>query len=373
MTTLRFDDVSKLFRQRHEHARDSDLWAVKDVSFECNDGEVIGLVGRNGCGKSTILKLAAKVTSPTQGSVFCVPEIAPMLELGAGFHPDLTGRDNIKLNGSLLGMGRHMSASLIDEIVAFAEVEQHVDTPVKHYSSGMSARLGFAVAVHSPARLLLVDEVLSVGDKLFQQKCLTRMKYLRSQGTTIVLVSHDDWWIRNFCTRALVVDAGRVIADTNPEDALRAYDLRLYAPGKDRKDGLAIALVELLDFENVRRLSMTGSTIRVRITYTTSAGARADGSPRFQLVLHVRREDGVYSATVISPIPVENPSGRVTLDLGDLYLVGGRYVMEVSIEDAVTLEPLVTQLSEPFYIEGSFDPKRGYEGVVKPSRKWQFE
>jgi lipopolysaccharide transport system ATP-binding protein len=366
-TTLRFDHVSKMYRQRHEHARDSDFWAVADANFECREGEVLGLVGRNGCGKSTMLKLAAKVTSPTKGSVFCVPEIAPMLELGAGFHPDLSGRDNIKLNGSLLGMGRHLSKSLIDEIVAFAEVEQAVDTPIKHYSSGMSARLGFAVAVHSPARLLLVDEVLSVGDKLFQQKCLTRMKYLRDRGTTIMLVSHDDWWIRHFCTRALVVDAGRIIADTNPEDALRAYDLRLYAAQIERKDGLAISSVDVLNPENNSKIHIDGSTMRVTIAYQTPPGAG-----EWQLVAHIRREDGVYSATIVSPQLAEHPAGTVELFLQDLYLVGGRYVLEVSIEDAQTLEPRVTQLSEPFDIDGTFDPRRGYEGVVRPRRDWRF-
>jgi ABC-type polysaccharide/polyol phosphate transport system ATPase subunit len=365
-TTLRFDHVSKLFRQRHEHARDSDLWAVSDVSFECNEGEVIGLVGRNGCGKSTILKLAAKVTSPTKGTVFCVPEIAPMLELGAGFHPDLSGRDNIKLNGSLLGMGRHLSKSLIDEIVAFAEVEQHVDTPVKHYSSGMSARLGFAVAVHSPAKLLLVDEVLSVGDKLFQQKCLGRMKFLRERGTTIVLVSHDDWWIRNFCTRALVVNAGQVIADTNPEDALRAYDLQLYKGLEERKDGLSVARVEVLDENDQPKSWMNGSTMRVRITYD------APIPERHNLIAHVRREDGVYAATVIAPVPHDLPSGVAEVDLADLYLVGGRYLIEASIEDTRSLQPLVSQVSEPFFVEGPFDERRGYEGIARPRREWRF-
>jgi ABC-type polysaccharide/polyol phosphate transport system ATPase subunit len=227
MTTLRFDHVSKVFRQRHSHAPDGNLQALRDVDFECEEGEVLGLIGRNGCGKSTLLKLAAGVTSPTSGKVTCVKPVAPMLELGAGFHPDLTGRDNVRLNACLLGLGWRISPSLFDEIVAFAELEQHVDTPVKHYSSGMYTRLGFAVAVHSPARLLLVDEVLSVGDRLFQEKCFARMQYLRDRGTTIVLVSHDNWWIRNFCGRALVIDEGRVVADAKPDEALQAYDCQL--------------------------------------------------------------------------------------------------------------------------------------------------
>jgi len=368
MTTLRFDHVSKLFRQRHEHSHDTDLWAVSDADFECREGEVLGLVGRNGCGKSTILKLAAKVTSPTKGSIFRVPEIAPMLELGAGFHPDLTGRDNIKLNGSLLGMGRHLSASLIDEIVAFAEVEQHVDMPVKHYSSGMLARLGFAVAVHSPARLLLVDEVLSVGDKLFKQKCLARMKHLRDRGTTIVLVSHEDWWIRSFCTRALLIDEGRIIADTSPEDALRIYDLRLSVVPKKRVEGFGIASIEVLDRENQPLGSMQGSTLRVRIHYETPPAAE----PRWQLAAYLRREDGVYPAMAVAAVPPDKPEGVAILDLANLHLVAATYVIGVSIEDAATVEPVWSQLSEPFSVWGSFDSRRGFAGVVKPQQEWLF-
>jgi lipopolysaccharide transport system ATP-binding protein len=368
MTTLYFNHVSKLYRQRHRHAHDTDLWAVSDIDFECKEGEVLGLVGRNGCGKSTVMKLAAHVTSPTKGRIYCVPEIAPMLELGAGFHPDLTGRDNIKLNGSLLGMGRHLRPSLIDEIVAFAEVEQHVDTPVKHYSSGMLARLGFAVAVHSPARLLLVDEVLSVGDRLFQEKCLGRMKYLRARGTTFVLVSHDDDWIRNFCTRVMLMDAGRVIADTSPEVALRAYGLLLQNSRKRRSDGLCIGLIEVLDQENHPATSMSGSTLRVRVHYETTP---APGTP-WQLAVKLRREDGVCIATLVATVPPDKPAGVALLDLANLHLAVASYMIEASIEDAFTLESEVTGLSEAFTVPGPFDSRRGFTGVVTLQHEWHF-
>jgi lipopolysaccharide transport system ATP-binding protein len=368
VTTLRFHHVSKLYRQRHEHAHDTDLWALADIDFECREGEVLGVVGRNGCGKSTILKLAAKVTSPTSGHIDCIPEVAPMLELGAGFHPDLTGRDNIKLNGSLLGMGRHLSASLIDEIVAFAEVEQHVDTPVKHYSSGMLARLGFAVAVHSPARLLLVDEVLSVGDKLFQQKCLARMKYLRDRGTTIVLVSHEDWWIRSFCTRALLLDRGRIVTDSTPEDALRTYDLRLSSAPKKAVEGFALTLVEVLDQEDHPQTRMQGPALRVRIHYRTPPAAEEN----WRLVVYVRREDDVRPAMAVAPIPPDKPTGVALLDLENLHLVPGWYVIEASIEDAATVDPVITELSPSFHVPGVFDARRGFEGVVRAQQQWRF-
>lgn len=367
MDMIRFENVSKKFRQRHADAPDDDLWAVRDVSFRCEEGEVLGLIGRNGCGKSTLLKIGAGVTAPTSGVVTTVKPIAPMLELGAGFHPDLTGRDNIRLNGSLLGMGHRMSAQLIDEIVAFAEIEQHIDTPVKHYSSGMIARLGFAVAIHSPARLLLVDEVLSVGDKLFRQKCFTRMKELRESGTTIVLVSHDDWWIRHFCTRALVLESGRVIADTSPHEALRAYDLRLYRTLGTGLDGITIEKVEVFDPERRPIGILHGTSVRVRITYD----ARAALQP-WLLVARVRREDGVYCS--LGWTTGTGPSTGVALvDMHDLHLVSGRYTVEASIEDAETFSPLVTQVSDQFHVDEPFDPLRGYAGIIRLQHKWTYE
>jgi ABC-type polysaccharide/polyol phosphate transport system ATPase subunit len=370
MEQLIFESVSKKYRQRHEDGADGDLWAVNDVSFSCGEGEVLGLVGRNGCGKSTTLKLAAGVTTPTSGKVMTRKPIAPMLELGAGFHPDLTGRDNIRLNGSLLGMGRKLTKSQFDEIVAFAELEQHIDTPVKHYSSGMSARLGFAIAVHSTARLLLVDEVLSVGDKLFQQKCLARMMQLREEGTTIVLVSHDDAWIRNFCTRALLFDGGCLLADTTPDDALRQYDLRLYRSEGENQNGVIIEKVEVFapapdgGMEEVGELN--GTSIQVRIQYD-ARGAKTD----WVLVARVRRTDGIYPAMSIAP---ELPGhGTAVLNIDDLKLVVGRYLMEISMEDAVSHTVLATQISESFFVPGPFDAKRGFHGIVKIETAWQHD
>ena len=370
MIPIRFDGVSKKYLQHHLHAADGDLWALRDVSFECHEGEVLGLIGRNGCGKSTTLKLAAGVSAPTTGTVTTLKPIAPMLELGAGFHPDLTGRDNIRLNGSLLGMGRKLTKAQFDEIVEFAELEQHIDTPVKHYSSGMSARLGFAIAVHSTARLLLVDEVLSVGDKLFQQKCLARMMYLRDRGTTIMLVSHDDSWIRNFCTRALLFDAGRLITDSNPDDALRQYDLRLYKTEGEAETGFSIQKIEAFGRAEDGSLyllgDLRGTSMQVQVTYDAS-GATAE----WAMVVRIRREDGMYSAMVVGP---SGPmTGVATLDLEGMNVVCGRYLVEVSIEVAVSHSVLATQVSLPFFVPGEFDLKRGYLGVVRVESAWSFE
>jgi ABC-type polysaccharide/polyol phosphate transport system ATPase subunit len=365
MATMEFAGVSKMYRQRHEHQADGDLWALRDVSFECLEGEVLGLVGRNGCGKSTLLKMAAGVTSPTSGTVVTQKPIAPMLELGAGFHPDLTGRDNIRLNASLLGMGRKLTTAQFDEIVAFAELEQHIDTPVKHYSSGMSARLGFAVAVHSTAKLLLVDEVLSVGDKLFQQKCLMRMNHLRDRGTTIVLVSHDDWWIRNFCTRAMLFEAGRLVADTTPDEALRQYDLQLYNAKVNGQEGMSIASVEVFDLEGNPVGPLPGTSIEVRVAYDARGAAAA-----WVLVARVRREDGVYPVMCLAE--TDQAVGTATIRIDDLLMVVGRYFLEVSIEDADSHTAFATQVSGPFYVTGTFDERRGFDGVLKVADRWRF-
>jgi len=370
MTTIRFEQVSKLFRQRHAHAPDGELWAVKNVSFECREGEVLGVIGRNGCGKSTLLKLAANVTAPTRGQVTCVRPVAPMLELGAGFHQDLTGRDNIQLNGCLLGLGRRIPKSLFDEIVSFAEIAQHVDTPVKHYSSGMYARLGFAIAVHSPARLLLVDEVLAVGDQSFKKKCLDRMKYLRDKGTTIVLVSHDSWWIRNFCDRALFMDSGGVVVDGRPEEALQAYDWRLHG-GIDQPRRVSVNSVEALDCQGAEFRSLLGSSLRVRAFYDAE-GAVAP----WLLVARVRRDDGTYCASCVSETPDGRRSGVAIAEVEDLRLVAGKYVVEVSIEDALLRTPMATRASEPFSVP-PLDPQSNswtpYDGVMKVRHHWSFQ
>jgi len=187
-----------------------EFWAVKDVSFSVNRGEVFGIVGRNGAGKSTMLKVMARVLQPTNGRVVMYGRVAPLLELGGGFHPELTGRENVYLNMSLLGHSRRQTDSLFDQIVDFSEIRDFIDSPIRTYSTGMVARLGFAVATSMRPDVLLVDEVLSVGDTSFQEKCLARMFSFQESGTTIVIVSHSMATIENFCDRALWLDHGKV-------------------------------------------------------------------------------------------------------------------------------------------------------------------
>ena len=199
------------------------FWALRDVNVDINQGETFGVLGRNGCGKSTLLKCVAGILKPTSGEIRVRGTLAAMLELGAGFQPDLSGRDNIFLNGSLLGLSRAEIAKRFDEIVAFAELEEFIDNQVKFYSSGMYVRLGFAVAVNVEPDVLLVDEVLAVGDAAFQRKCLDHVKKFQREGRTIVVVSHSADAIRQNCGRAMVMNHGRVITVDEPGEAIRAY------------------------------------------------------------------------------------------------------------------------------------------------------
>jgi lipopolysaccharide transport system ATP-binding protein len=199
------------------------MWALNDVSFEVGGGEVLGVVGRNGAGKSTLLKLLSRITSPTQGEVELRGRIGSLLEVGTGFHPELTGRENVFLNGSILGMSRREIARKFDEIVAFAEIERFLDTPVKRYSSGMYVRLGFAVAAHLEPEVLLVDEVLAVGDVAFQRKCLGKMDQVSRQGRTILFVSHNMTAVKSLCTRAILFEGGRLVADGGVDAIVDRY------------------------------------------------------------------------------------------------------------------------------------------------------
>lgn len=202
------------------------FWALRDISFEIRQGETVGIIGRNGAGKSTLLKILSRITPPTTGSVTCRGRLASLLEVGAGFHRELTGRENIFLNGSILGMTRREIASKLDEIVAFAEVEKFLDTPVKFYSSGMYVRLAFAVAAHLEPEILVVDEVLAVGDAAFQKKCLGKMGEVSKGGRTVLFVSHNMDAVRRLCGKAVWLDGGRVKEMGETEHCVSRYLLK---------------------------------------------------------------------------------------------------------------------------------------------------
>ena len=239
-TSILFSDVNKRFKystddaesvldviisgvRRKSHRQEQVLWAVRDVSFSVSAGESIALVGRNGSGKSTILKLASGIIRPSSGRVEVRGRLSAMLELGAGFHPDLTGQENIRLNASILGLTNAEIDEIYDEIVEFSELDEFINMPVKHYSSGMYMRLGFSVAVHISPDVLLIDEILAVGDQSFQDKCVERLHDLKVLGTTVVFVSHNPLTVLSLCERALWIEDGQVLADGPSSEVVGDY------------------------------------------------------------------------------------------------------------------------------------------------------
>jgi lipopolysaccharide transport system ATP-binding protein len=220
------ESLAKRFRRAPAKPRTSTIWALKDVSFEIEPGEAVGIVGRNGAGKSTLLKILSRITRPTSGHARVHGRVGSLLEVGTGFHAELTGRENVYLNGALLGLTKSEIDKRFDEIVAFAEIDEFLDTPVKRYSSGMTVRLAFAVAAHLEPEILLVDEVLAVGDLAFQRKCLGRMSEVAARGRTVLFVSHNMAVIRALCTRGILLTEGGVELDGTADAAVNAY-LRL--------------------------------------------------------------------------------------------------------------------------------------------------
>jgi lipopolysaccharide transport system ATP-binding protein len=210
-------------RNRSEDRTATEFWALNDISLDVTEGEVLGVIGRNGAGKTTLLKILSRVTEPTRGYAELRGQVGALLEVGTGFHPELTGRENIFLNGGILGMSRVEIRTRFDEIVDFAGVERFIDTPVKRYSSGMFVRLAFAVAAHLEPDVLIIDEVLAVGDVAFQEKCLGKMQDVAKGGRTVLFVSHNMGAVKSLCTRCVTLEQGRVVCDSTPDEAIAAY------------------------------------------------------------------------------------------------------------------------------------------------------
>jgi ABC-type polysaccharide/polyol phosphate transport system ATPase subunit len=291
MIDLRFDRVSKRYRipqrQQDRFARRSllrrlrefgqykqELWAVRDVSFEVRRGEMLGIIGHNGAGKSTILKLCCNITAPTAGEITLNGRLSALIEVGSGFHPELTGRENVFLSGSILGMRRREIAEKLESIIAFAGIEQFIDVPVKWFSSGMYVRLGFSIAAHLDPDILLLDEILAVGDAAFQAKCIRRILDLKEAGKTIVFISHDLVTVERLCDRALLMQRGQIIAEGTPQEVITRYQQHLdgspttesVAPDLTKK--CMIACVTFYD-DVGRETSFfrTGSPLKARIQY----------------------------------------------------------------------------------------------------------
>lgn len=258
--------------------------ALDNISFEVKQGEAIGIIGHNGAGKSTLLKLLSRVTAPTKGTISYNGRVASMLEVGTGFHPELTGRENVYMNGAILGMTKSEIDEKFEQIVEFAEMERFIDTPVKRYSSGMYVKLAFAVAAHLDSEILIMDEVLAVGDMKFQQKCLGKMgNAAHQEGRTVLYVSHNMNTIRQLCTRCIVLDSGKIIFDGDVETAIRIYmDRGKYLSGVD------------FDLEDVRMSHLLDKNV-VRMTHVTLIGKEVSvfkkgESIKFKLSIHSEKE-----------------------------------------------------------------------------------
>ncbi len=268
----------RLFRSAapgSSNGRPKHIWALRNVSFKIHEGEVLGIVGRNGAGKTTLLKVLARVTKPTEGHAEVVGRMGSLLEVGTGFHPELTGRENIYLSGAILGMSKREINRKFDEIVAFAEVEQFIDTPLKHYSSGMQMRLAFAVAAHLEPEILLVDEVLAVGDLAFQKKCLGKMGEVARGGRTILFVTHQMNQIRRLCERVFWIDAGGIRAAGPPGEVISAYETFGAGSAKDREDSdVCFSRWEISGHGNVLRNGTRDLTLHfdVRLNECVSSG-----------------------------------------------------------------------------------------------------
>jgi len=327
-----------------ESPKAEEFWALKDISFEVKHGETLGIIGRNGAGKSTLLKVLSRITEPTEGRARIRGRIASLLEVGTGFHPELTGRENIYLNGSILGMTRAEIRKKFDEIVAFAEIDQFLDTPVKRYSSGMYVRLAFSVAAHLEPEILVVDEVLAVGDVAFQRKCMDYMKRLAQSGVTILLVSHNLLALRTMCRRVVVLSAGRLQFDGSAGEGVDIYqkNSRLEATpwalevvGREISQWpIVITALEFFDDQGQpRSIYDHGERMRVRINYELR---RPIKFPNFYLSF--QRSDSVWCCSFSAArdgvtTPLLKESGFIELLTPPMRLVSDVYGTYAAVWD----------------------------------------
>jgi lipopolysaccharide transport system ATP-binding protein len=387
-----FSAPTRLFRPRKPSSPNgyaTHIWALKEVTFEVHQGEVMGMIGRNGAGKTTLLKILARVTMPTEGHARLKGRVGSLLEVGTGFHTELTGRENVYLSGAILGMGKKEIERKFDEIVAFSEVEKFIDTPLKHYSTGMQMRLAFAVAAHLEPEMLLVDEVLAVGDLQFQKKCLGKMSHVAEEGRTILFVSHNIAAITRLCNRALWLDGGRLVAVGPVEGVASAYirsggeasgERRWEAskaPGKDRvrlqaarvvagEEGPASAVdirkpfqVEI-EYEVLKTVSQLRIAVRVVAADGTIAFTSSDdANPTWD---GCAREPGKYVSRCSIPGNLMN-EGRYSLTLSADVPFVETFFFE---ESALTLD--VERLGGG----GTRHPER-WPGLVCPKLEWDVE
>ncbi len=361
MIDLKFANVSKRYRIRQgpEGATSEnrltrtlkglwkprkEFWAVRDVSFEVERGEALGIIGHNGAGKSTILKMLANITPPTSGEIVINGRLSALIEVGSGFHPELTGRENIFLNGSILGMTRREISAKFDRIVEFAGIQQFVDTPVKRYSSGMYVRLGFSIAAHLDPDILLLDEVLAVGDTAFQTKCLKRITQLKESGTTIVFISHDLGAVERVCTRSILLEHGEIQAMGPPDEVIAEYQARAGStslpPPLLKTSSLLSNEIEITSFTfrdgdgNEMSLARTGDRLTARIEYHCEAPV---ADVVFEIIFHTMDEEVICHFLSASDRPAEDipeGAGMIEVHCDELGLFPGMYYVDVIVRRA---------------------------------------
>ncbi|MBN1872985.1 MAG: ABC transporter ATP-binding protein [Anaerolineae bacterium] len=389
-----------LFRRQKRSSEN--FWVLQDVSFQLEAGKSIGLIGVNGTGKSTVLKLMSHIIQPTAGVVNVFGRVGALLELGAGFHPDLTGRENIYLHSAILGVSREHIQRQLDEIVAFSELEQFIDVPVKHYSSGMYVRLGFAVAVHTEPEILLVDEVLAVGDAAFQHKCLDRIATMRRKGVTIVLVSHSPELIQSFCEEVIWLDGGRVRASGHATDVVMEY-IRDIAR-KEREEQQTISQQEVLEPEESAESSPieepeekqrwgTGKVkiVRVELYVNGMPGTTFETGDPVEIRLHYHAEDKVVEPIfglavhhqngthICGPntkfgqltIPEIKGDGIITYRIPALNLLEGSYLLSVAVVNQYNSETYdYHDRLYPFHVYRA--ESQELYGIVTLNGKWSW-
>jgi len=372
--------LKDLFVQRGR-TEATDVWALRDVSVRVDRGEAVGLIGRNGSGKTTLLRLVAGIIKPTAGRVQAEGRIGSLLELGAGFHPDFTGRENVFLNGAIQGLRRADIRQRFDEIVAFAELEHAIDRPVRTYSSGMTMRLGFAIAAFLDADILLLDEVFAVGDEAFQRKCFGRIFRFKQEGGTIVFVSHDASAVERLCERSVLLDAGRVAFAGPTRDAVLRYRRALAdeTDPAERGAGLrewgsgeaTIASAGLVGQEGGERLQfLSGEPFVLRVAVATS-----DGVPPPRLQLELRDDAGALVAGEAVDLrklgwPAGNGERVVRFEIGSLPLADGRFHLRLGLTDE-SGERLYHWLDDAlvFVVYPGGDER----GVVRFEGRWRLE
>lgn len=354
------EDLMRLVRHpfdRSEAKRET-FWALKDISFEVKDGEALGIIGRNGAGKSTLLKILSRITKPTVGCADVYGRVGSLLEVGTGFHPELTGRENVFLNGAILGMTRREIQRRFDEIVDFAEVEQFLDTPVKRYSSGMYMRLAFAVAAHLDPEILVVDEVLAVGDAEFQKKCLGKMEDVARGGRTVLFVSHNMAAVASLCTRAIMLNSGQVVNDGAPEDVIKQYMQTSMESTimnlKDRKDrtGDGEVRATALEVENLSGDEIIRVTSRLKITIRYEADDVVR-YPKFLLGVYDYTGRGVFllDSDAVGGLPTELPAnGIVTCITEPINLTPGACYINLALFKGAAMNDYV-QSAARFIVE----------------------